>query len=87
MNACCGHGTPEHAYIQFSPTERIGGLAAFERMQQMKAADPPEAVSPTCPDCHGSGMLHDIATRTAVDCFCIEDARLARINVEALAQK
>lgn len=40
MNACCGHGDPEEAYIQFSPTHRIGGQEAWDRQQAMKAADP-----------------------------------------------
>lgn len=36
MNACCGHGKPEEAYIQFSPTRDIRGVAAFDRQQEMK---------------------------------------------------
>ncbi len=35
MNACCGHGKPENAYVQFSPTHRIGGQEAFDWQQKM----------------------------------------------------
>ena len=40
MNACCGHGKPEDAYVQFSPTHWVGGTEALAIMQGMKAADP-----------------------------------------------
>lgn len=36
MNACCGHGKPECAYIQYSPTSLIRGRAAFERLRELR---------------------------------------------------
>ena len=41
MNACCGHGEPKDAYIQFSPTSDIRGVAAFDLMKKMKAEQSP----------------------------------------------
>ena len=41
MNACCGHGRPEDAYIQFSATRSLRGSAAFEMqraIRQIRAA-------------------------------------------------
>lgn len=34
MNACCGHGTPAYAYVQFNPNSRIEGTEALEYIKE-----------------------------------------------------
>lgn len=35
-NACCGHGEPQTAYVQFENGDRIGGREAIKYMRKHK---------------------------------------------------
>lgn len=37
MNACCGHGDLEEAYVQFSPGNCVRGLDAVAEIDRLKA--------------------------------------------------
>lgn len=41
MNACCGHGNPDEASIQYDNGDRIGGVDALYAALQMKADSTP----------------------------------------------
>lgn len=34
MNACCGHGVAEEAYVQFESGDRLGGREALQWVKQ-----------------------------------------------------
>lgn len=55
-----------------TPTPTDDEIAAAVVSAQVKADE--EA----CPDCKGERSLFDAATRSIVECFCVEDERLAR---------
>lgn len=38
MNACCGHGEPAEAYVQFSSLHIVSGLAAIDVIDYLKKA-------------------------------------------------
>ena len=36
MNACCGHGVVNDAYVQFSPTKRVGHEEAIDAINRLR---------------------------------------------------
>lgn len=42
MNACCGHGDPEVAYVQFSPGDCLRGREAREWIDRQTAGETAE---------------------------------------------
>ena len=39
MNACCGHGVDEHAYVQFWDSECIRGEQAINKINELKGKE------------------------------------------------